>query len=65
MYFRGNDGLIQHKKNPSISKGFFKLFLGFYKPFVLAGVAPGGVGNYFLVPLFVVMFILSIQQKRQ
>jgi hypothetical protein len=42
-----------------------RLFLGFYKPFVLAGVAPGGVGNYFLVPLFVVMFILSVQQKRQ
>lgn len=42
-----------------------RLFLGFYKPFVLEGVAPGGVGNYFLVPLFVVMFILSIQNNRQ
>ena len=42
-----------------------RLFLGFYKPFVLEGVSPGGVGNYFLVPLFVVMFILSIQNNRQ
>jgi hypothetical protein len=42
-----------------------RLFLGFYKPFVLAGIAPGGVGNYFLVPFFVVMYILSVQQKRQ
>jgi hypothetical protein len=31
----------------------------------LEGVAPGGVGNYFLVPLFVVMFIFSIQNNRQ
>ncbi len=41
-----------------------RLFLGFYKPFELAGDAPGGIGNYFLVPLFIVMFILSIKNYR-
>jgi len=42
-----------------------RLFLGFYKPFELEGYAPGGIGNYFLVPLFIVMFILSIKSNRQ
>ncbi len=41
-----------------------RLLLGFYKPFELEGYAPGGIGNYFLVPLFIVMFILSIKNNR-
>jgi len=41
-----------------------RLLLGFYKPFELEGYAPGGIGNYFLVPLFMVMFILSINNSR-
>jgi hypothetical protein len=41
-----------------------RLLLGFYKPLELEGYAPGGIGNYFLVPLFIVMFILSIKKNR-
>ena len=41
-----------------------RLFLGFYKPLDLERYAPGGIGNYFLVPLFIVMFILSIKNYR-
>ena len=41
-----------------------RLFLGFYKPIVLEGYAPGGVGNYFLVPLFIIMFILTLKNNR-
>ena len=40
-----------------------RLLLAFYKPFVLEGYAPGGIANYFLVPLFVVMFILSLKKQ--
>ena len=40
-----------------------RLFLAFYKPFVLEGYAPGGIANYFLVPLFVVLFILSLKKQ--
>lgn len=39
--------------------------LSFYKPFALEGQAPGGVGNYVLVPLFILMFILSLKNNRQ
>jgi hypothetical protein len=42
-----------------------RLLLGFYKPFELEGHAPGGVGNYILVPLFILMFILSLRNNRQ
>ena len=40
-----------------------RLLLAFYKPFVLEGYAPGGIANYFLVPLFVVLFILSLKKQ--
>jgi hypothetical protein len=42
-----------------------RLFLGFYKPLELDGYAPGGIANYFLVPLFILMFLLSIRKNRQ
>jgi len=42
-----------------------RLLLGFNKPFELEGYAPGGVGNYILVPLFILMFILSLRNNRQ
>jgi hypothetical protein len=42
-----------------------RLLLGFYKPFELEVYAPGGVGNYILVPLFILMFILSLRNNRQ
>ncbi len=41
-----------------------RLLLSFYKPFELEGQAPGGIGNYLLVPLFIVMFILSLKNNR-
>ena len=40
-----------------------RLLLAFYKPVVLEGYAPGGIANYFLVPLFVVLFILSLKKQ--
>ena len=40
-----------------------RLLLAYYKPVVLEGYAPGGIANYFLVPLFVVMFILSLKKQ--
>ena len=42
-----------------------RLLLGFYKPFELEGHAPGGIGNYILVPLFILMFILSLRNNQQ
>lgn len=42
-----------------------RLFLGFNKPFELEGHAPGGIGNYILVPLFFLMFILSLRNNQQ
>ena len=41
-----------------------RLLLSFYKPFALEGQAPGGIGNYVLVPLFILMFILSLKNNR-
>jgi hypothetical protein len=42
-----------------------RLLLGFYKPFELEGYAPGGTGNYILVPLFILLFILSLRNNRK
>ena len=42
-----------------------RLLLSFYKPFELGGQAPGGIGNYVLVPLFILMFILSLRNNQQ
>ena len=42
-----------------------RLLLSLYKPFELEGQAPGGIGNYVLVPLFIVMFILSLRNNQQ
>jgi hypothetical protein len=41
-----------------------RLLLGFYKPIELIGHAPGGIANYFLVPLLAIMFFLSIQRNQ-
>ncbi len=43
----------------------FRLFLTLYKPIILAGKAPGGIGNYVLIPLTLIMFILSITNTNQ
>ena len=41
-----------------------RLLLALYKPVVLEGHAPGGIANYFLVPLFVILFLLSLKKHR-
>jgi hypothetical protein len=41
-----------------------RLLIAFYKPIVLEGYAPGGIANYFLVPLFVILFIFSLKKHR-
>ena len=41
-----------------------RLFLSFYKPIILEGTAPGGIGNYILIPLALLMLVLSLQKSR-
>lgn len=41
-----------------------RLALTIVKPVQLEGRAPGGVGNYVLVPLLVVLFVVSLLPKR-
>lgn len=38
-----------------------RLFLTFYKPIILEGTAPGGVGNYIMIPLALIMLFLSLR----
>lgn len=40
-----------------------RLFLTLYKPIVLQGTAPGGVGNYFMIPVALIMLILSLKKS--
>jgi hypothetical protein len=41
-----------------------RLILTLAKPVDLAGRAPGGFGNYILVPLLIVLFVVSLLPKR-
>lgn len=41
-----------------------RLLLTIYKPIVIEGHAPGGVANYFLVPLLIILFILSLKKNQ-
>lgn len=41
-----------------------RLFLTFYKPIILEGTAPGGVGNYILIPVALLMLVLSLQKNK-
>lgn len=41
-----------------------RLFLTFYKPILLEGTAPGGVGNYILIPVALFMLVLSLQKSK-
>ena len=41
-----------------------RLLLGFLKPIVTTGTAPGGVINYVFVPLAAILFVLSISEKK-
>lgn len=40
-----------------------RLVLGFAKPIELAGTAPGGVANYAMVPLLLVLLWLSLRER--
>ena len=42
-----------------------RLFLTFYKPIILEGTAPGGIGNYILIPLALLMLFLSLQKPKE
>ena len=41
-----------------------RLFLTLYKPIMIEGTAPGGIGNYILIPFALLMFILSLQKPK-
>jgi len=41
-----------------------RLLLTFFKPMEISGTAPGAVGNYILLPLLALMFVLSILPQR-
>ncbi len=41
-----------------------RLILGFFKPITLAGIAPGGIGNYVFIILSIILFFLSIQNPK-
>lgn len=40
-----------------------RLLIGHFKPVELAGTAPGGVGNYLVFPLMLLLFFLSVAKK--
>ena len=41
-----------------------RLFLTFYKPIIAEGSAPGGVGNYILIPITLLMLVLALQKSK-
>jgi hypothetical protein len=41
-----------------------RIIIGHLKPITTVGTAPGSVGNYILVPLGIIMFLLSIFKNR-
>jgi len=41
-----------------------RLLLTFIKPFEITGTAPGAVGNYVMLPLAFLLFLLSLNKKR-
>lgn len=41
-----------------------RLLLTFIKPFEITGTAPGAVGNYVMLPLAFLLFLLSLKKKR-
>ncbi len=42
-----------------------RIVIGTMKPIVTAGTAPGGIGNYILVPLCVIMLLLSLIKSKK
>ena len=41
-----------------------RLFLTLYKPIILEGTAPGGIINYILIPVALLMLVLSLQKSK-
>lgn len=46
-----------------LSEYAMRLLLTFLKPITTTGTAPGGVANYVVVPLAIILFMLSIKEK--
>jgi hypothetical protein len=42
-----------------------RMFVGFIKPPVLLHAAPGGIANYFILPLAILMLVLSLIERKQ
>jgi len=42
-----------------------RIVIGIMKPIVTTGTAPGGIGNYILVPLCIVMLVLSLIKSKR
>lgn len=43
----------------------FRMLVGHIKPVHFAHTPPGQIGNYIFIPLIIIMFILSIMNKKQ
>lgn len=42
-----------------------RLLLTMYKPIILEGTAPGGVGNYIMIPLAIIMLVPSLRKTKK
>lgn len=42
-----------------------RIIIGIMKPIVTSGTAPGGIGNYILVPVCVIMLLLSLIKSKK
>jgi hypothetical protein len=42
-----------------------RLVLGKAKPIILIGTAPGAIGNYVLIPIFIILLILSLKERKE
>jgi hypothetical protein len=42
-----------------------RMFAGMMKPIVTVGTAPGGIGNFILVPLCIILFLMSIKVSKE
>lgn len=41
-----------------------RIAIGLMKPIVTVGTAPGSIGNYILIPLGIIMFVLSLKKHQ-
>ncbi|MBS3990562.1 MAG: hypothetical protein KGZ51_00690 [Erysipelothrix sp.] len=42
-----------------------RMVVGMMKPIVTVGTAPGGIGNFILVPLCIILFLMSIKVSKK